>query len=211
MNSISKDKGNIYILKAIAIFSVMCAHSTPLMDSNSKINVLSSQILDYLGTFGVPVFFCISGYLFAGNTRAWGDFWKRKMFTLFIPWICCETLLWLYVMLRKGGISIAAWLLFLLEYHHTTYYLTILVVFYVIYWKIRKPCVIWILNIVSMLSMVQTGWSTGIFYRFNTAVDSYYLNPFNWMLFFGIGLLIHRQKERESIRKLRDRQGILYR
>ena len=123
MNTNSKDKGNIYIyiLKAIAIFSVVCAHSTPLMDSNSKINVFSSQMLDYLGTFGVPVFFCISGYLFAGNTRTWGEFWKRKVFTLFIPWICCETLLWLYVVLRKGGISITAWLLFLLGYHHTTY------------------------------------------------------------------------------------------
>ena len=80
MNTNSKDKGNIYIyiLKAIAIFSVVCAHSTPLMDSNSKINVFSSQMLDYLGTFGVPVFFCISGYLFAGNTRTWGEFWKRR-------------------------------------------------------------------------------------------------------------------------------------
>lgn len=211
MNTNSKDKGNIYIyiLKAIAIFSVVCAHSTPLMDSNSKINVFSSQMLDYLGTFGVPVFFCISGYLFAGNTRTWGKFWKRKVFTLFIPWICCETLLWLYVVLRKGGISITAWLLFLLGYHHTTYYLTILVVFYVIYWKIRKPCVIWILNIVSILSMVQTGWSTGIFYLFNTVIDSYYLNPFNWMLFFGIGLWIHSQKEQENIREFRDWQGIL--
>ena len=90
MNTNSREKRNnyIYILKALAIFSVICAHSTPLVDGSSKWNVLSSQLLDYLGTFGVPIFFCISGYLFAGNRRNWGDFWKRKVTTLFLPWIC---------------------------------------------------------------------------------------------------------------------------
>ena len=114
-----------------------------------------------LGTFGVPIFFSISGYSVAGNTRNWGDFWKRKVTTLFWPWICCETLLWFYVVLRKGGISIAAWLLFLLGYHHTTYYLTILVLFYVIYWKIRNHGVIWMLNAVSIISILETWMECG--------------------------------------------------
>lgn len=58
MNTNSKEKRNnyIYILKALAIFSVICAHSTPLIDGSNKWNVLSSQLLDYLGTFGVPIF-----------------------------------------------------------------------------------------------------------------------------------------------------------
>lgn len=120
----------------------------------------------------------------------------------FLPWICCETLLWFYVVLRKGGISVSAWLLFLLGYHHTTYYLTILVVFYVLYWKIHKPGAIRVLNVISVISMLETGWNVGIFHRVNTVLDSYYLNPFNWMLFFGIGLLI-RQKAQEAERSIR--------
>lgn len=58
MSTNSKEKRNnyIYILKALAIFSVICAHSTPLVDGSTKWNVLSSQLLDYLGTFGVPIF-----------------------------------------------------------------------------------------------------------------------------------------------------------
>ena len=148
------------------------------------------------------VFFCIFGYLFGGNTRTWRAFWKRKATTLFLPWICCETLLWFYVVLRKGGISVSAWLLFLLGYHHTTYYLTILVVFYVLYWKIHKPGAIRVLNVISVISMLETGWNVGIFHRVNTVLDSYYLNPFNWMLFFGIGLLI-RQKAQEAERSIR--------
>lgn len=66
------------------------------------------------------------------------EFWQRKVATLFLPWIFCETVLWFYVVLRKGGISVTAWLLFLLGYHHTTYYLTILAVFYVIYFSINN-------------------------------------------------------------------------
>lgn len=196
INSRKKRNNYIYILKALAIFSVICAHSTPLAVDSSKCNVISSKVLDYLGTFGVPIFFCISGYLFAGNTRTWGDFWKRKVITLFLPWVCCETLLWLYVVLRKGGISIVAWLLFFLGYHHTTYYLTILVLFYVIYWKIRKLGVIWTLNVVSIISMLETGWNVGVFHQLNVILNSYYLNPFNWMLFFGIGLLIQREQQK---------------
>ena len=204
MNMDSKEKRNnyIYILKALARFSVICAHATPLAEGSSKWNMLSAQVLDYLGTFGVPVFFCIFGYLFGGNTRTWRAFWKRKATTLFLPWICCETLLWFYVVLRKGGISVSAWLLFLLGYHHTTYYLTILVVFYVLYWKIHKPGAIRVLNVISVISMLETGWNVGIFHRVNTVLDSYYLNPFNWMLFFGIGLLI-RQKAQEAERSIR--------
>lgn len=194
----SKEKNNnfIYALKAIAIFSVVCAHSTPLPDGSGRWNVLCSQILDYLGTFGVPVFFCISGYLFAGNTRTLREFWQRKVTTLFLPWIFCETVLWFYVVLRKGGISITAWLLFLLGYHHTTYYLTILVIFYVIYWKIRSNKVVWALNLISILSIVETGWNVGIFHRLNGMLNSYYLNPFNWMIFFGIGILVRRQSQK---------------
>lgn len=210
MSTNSKEKRNnyIYILKALAIFSVICAHSTPLVDGSTKWNVLSSQLLDYLGTFGVPIFFSISGYLFAGNTRNWGDFWKRKVTTLFWPWICCETLLWFYVVLRKGGISIAAWLLFLLGYHHTTYYLTILVLFYVIYWKIRNHGVIWMLNSVLIISILETGWNVGIFHQLNMILDSYYLNPFNWMLFFGIGLLMYRDPQK-AIQSFKGWWGIL--
>lgn len=106
------------------------------------------------------------------------------------------------MVLRKGGISVSAWLLFLLGYHHTTYYLTILVIFYVIYWKIRKPGVIRVPNVISVISMVETGWNVGIFHQVNTVLDRYYLNPFNWMLFFGIGLLI-RQKAQEAERSIR--------
>lgn len=175
---------------------MVCAHSTPLPGGSGQWNVLCSQILDYLGTFGVPVFFCISGYLFAGNTRTLREFWQRKVATLFLPWIFCETVLWFYVVLRKGGISVTAWLLFLLGYHHTTYYLTILVVFYVIYWKIRSNKAVWALNLISILSIAETGWNVGIFHRLNEMLNSYYLNPFNWMIFFGIGLLVRRQSEK---------------
>ncbi|MFQ9619328.1 MAG: acyltransferase family protein [Waltera sp.] len=116
--------------------------------------------------------------------------------------------MWFYVVLRKGGISIAAWLLFLLGYHHTTYYLTILVLFYVIYWKIRNHGVIWMLNAVLIISILETGWNVGIFHQLNMILDSYYLNPFNWMLFFGIGLLMYRDPQK-AIQSFKGWWGIL--
>ena len=49
------------VLRALAAFCVVCAHS-------AQVNILSglpyifSEVLNYLGTMGVPVFFLISGF-----------------------------------------------------------------------------------------------------------------------------------------------------
>ena len=55
---------------------------------------------------------------------------------------------------------------------------------------------------VAVFGIGGVGGYVGIFHRVNTALDSYYLNPFNWMLFFGTGLLI-RQKAQEAERSIR--------
>lgn len=52
------------------------------------------------------------------------------------------------------------------------------------------------LNAVLIISILETGWNVGIFHQLNMILDSYYLNPFNWMLFFGIGLLMYRDPQK---------------
>lgn len=188
---IDMQKRFIYILKGLAIVCVVCAHSTAIPSEAGGDVVLMSQILDYLGTMGVPVFFLISGYLFDKNTRSFGSFWKRKLKTIVVPWLFCETLLWFYVVLRKGGISFKAWILFLLGYEHTTYYLTVLMVFFLVFWFLKKDFWIYLVCVVSVFSIISTGWETGIVCM-NSWTGTYYLNPLNWALFFGVGMLFNR-------------------
>lgn len=186
-----REKNLIYILKGLAIVCVVCAHSTALSSDAGRGSVIMAQVLDYLGTMGVPVFFLLSGYLFDRNSRGFGLFWKRKLISIVVPWLFCETLLWLYVVLRKGGISFRAWFLFLLGYNHTTYYLTVLMVLFLVFWFLKKDCQIYFICAVSVCSIISTGWETGMA-CVNNLTGTYYLNPLNWALFFGIGMILNR-------------------
>ncbi len=186
------EKNYIYIMKGIAAFCVVCAHVFPVPDGVNIWNRVTSDYLNYMGTMGVPVFFIISGYLFEKNTKKFKVFWRGKIKSVFVPWIFCETLLWLYVVLRKGGATPKAWLLFIFGYQHTTYYLTVLIIMYLLFWIIKKDWELVILVMVSVFSMLSTGWGWGISF-INEWTGTFYLNPFNWMCFFATGMLICRK------------------
>ena len=178
------------VLRALAAFCVVCAHS-------AQVNILSglpyifSEVLNYLGTMGVPVFFLISGFLFAYNKKTLTEFWKGKAKTIVLPWFFCATVVWLYVVLRKGGISFSNWLLFVLGYGHSTYYLTVLMALYLIFWKRTQTWFLCAMISVSVLSLLLTAWVVeplydGMFAQYN------YLNVLNWLGYFAVGLLINK-------------------
>lgn len=187
-----EERNSIFAVKAIAVFCVVCAHTAPVPEQAGAWNVLASDILNYLGTMGVPVFYVLSGYLFAGNQKSFGQFWHRRLLSLFLPWLFCETLLWFYVVLRKGGIGFREWFLFILGYGHTTYYLTVLVVLYLSFWVCRSPGWIYAWMLLSVFSIVSTGWETGIDFV-NRLTGTYYLNPLNWIVFFAGGMILRRK------------------
>lgn len=178
-------------LRIFAIFSVVCAHVGAINEGASYANALASTLLGCIGAMGVPVFFIISGYLYEKTEKSFVSFWKSRFRTLIVPWFLCETCLWFYVVLRKGGISFWNWLKFLVGYQSTTYYLTLLVVFYILFWKIKK--VRWILLVGSFVSAVQivsTGWNIQPLAGYSGIFGTAYLNPFHFMIYFCIGMLM---------------------
>lgn len=189
---IANEKSCIYIMKSIAVFCVVCAHVSPIPEGAGIWNYIAAGYLNYMGTMGVPVFFILSGYLFERNEKSFGEFWKGKVKSVFIPWIFCETLLWLYVVLRKGGITFRSWLFFIIGYQHTTYYLTMLVIMYLVFWRIKKDWELTALILVSVFSIICTGWNFGISF-INEWTGTFYLNPLNWICFFAAGMLICRK------------------
>lgn len=192
LKSISEEESRyIWILKCVAIFFVVCAHLYPVSENSGTANTIASEILHYMGSMGVPVFYIISGYLFAGNKKDFKSFWKGKIKSLFIPWMVCYTLLYFYIVLRKGGIGILSYVQTLLGYQSTAYYLSMLVVLYLIFWISSNLWYVGGLICLSIFSIVCTGWKFGI-YRLNDICGTYFLNPLNWILFFGVGLCFRR-------------------
>lgn len=191
---ISKDTSNfIYALKGLAIFSVVCAHCTPVGDNPRGHIYLISTLLNYIGTIGVPVLYIISGYLFANNSKTFKAFWKGKVKSLFIPWIFCFSMQWLYVVLRSKDVTFLSWGKFIIGYMTTAYYMTVLILFYLVFWIIKNKPMLYILFAISVFSMISTGNGIGINF-INEYFGTYYLNPLNWMGFFIVGMLIFENK-----------------
>lgn len=187
----------IYILKFFAIFSVVCAHSTSRIENLRGINYIISSVFSSIGSIGVPIFFIISGYLFNKSKKKILPFFKGKIRTIFMPWIICETVVWFYVVIRKGGISLVSWLNFMVGVRHSTYYLTVLIIFYILYFYLQNNDIfLGVTSIISIISIVTTSIGVNMF---NTIMITPYLNIFNWMLYFSIGIFINRYNLMKTI------------
>ena len=193
------NRNYLYLLKAFAIFSVVCAHTAVEPENSSKSIHMAVRFLSSIGTAGVPVFFIISGYLFYGNQRGVKEFVERKLKSIVVPWIFCETIVWLYVVLRKNGAGFWEWLKFILGVYHSTYYLTMLVFMYVLFWKIKKYDVFsGICLIVSCSSILSLGWKIPFAVRWNEWTITPYLNVFNWMMYFVAGMCLKKKDGLEA-------------
>lgn len=182
----SKSK-KIDALKAIAIFSVVCAHCNTVSFESSFGNLFIHYVLNAVGTVGVCLFFVISGYLFeisSSRKKKFCQFIIKKLNGIIIPWFFCGTAVYLYITLRKGGLSIYTWISFLIGKGSYMYFLPVLLVLYMTGWIIQnKTSIKYVLILLSIISNALT--YVGFF-------SSPYmnLNVINWFVFWGVGMVI---------------------
>lgn len=169
----------IYILKAFAIFSIVCAHCSSIPEGFSSANMIASSLVSSVGALGVSVFFLLAGYFFGRNKRSFWEFFKNKIFTLFIPWLFCGIVVYLYVYLRKGGLSVTGLLQWLLGNGSYLYYMTVLTACYLIYFCfIKAKWFLYLTAIVSVISNILT--SLNLYAAIGIPVNPY-LNILNWV------------------------------
>ena len=198
MKNTKTESEYLYIVKAIAISSVVCAHCGNVPANSTVLNQVLSSLFGYWGTAGVPVFYFLSGYFFEKNSKSWTCFWKAKFKTIVVPWVSCATMVWLYVVLRKGGITIASWFNFIVGNGSSLYYITVLLILYLVLFYLKRNKVIcWILVCVSVIGIILAG--EGYVWGRNTV--SIYLNPIYWMGYFILGILIQKHSWMDRIRK----------
>lgn len=182
---IKSEKEYIYVLKFFAVISIVSAHCSVIGENDNKLNILFSYILDRIGSIGVGVFFIISGYLFFKNKDTFKLFILKKIKNIFIPWIVIGTLVYLYIYLRKYTVEFSSWIRFLFGDGSYLYYLTLLNIYYIFLFKKKYDIkynifliFIWIVSIIATSNSILSNLNP-------------YLNPFNFIGYFSIGLIIH--------------------
>lgn len=176
-------------IKGLAIISVISAHCNAVLDTTNQFAVLSSLLLQNIGTLGVICFFVISGMLFHHPEKNIGRFFKKKVTNIVIPWLISGAFVYLYVYLRKPPITLGGWINFVLGNGSYCYYLTVLMLLYIIFTLVpfmRKNAA---LLVCEGITVISTIW----FY--NIGGMNPYLNILNWIGYFALGVQISGNQE----------------
>lgn len=185
-NCKASDSGIFFYLRGLAIISVLCAHSS-FVTSNSSWAIFNSRLLLLIGLIGVPIFFINSGYFFFKRKPiSYGSFIIKKMVKILIPWIILTSIVYLYIILRKPDSSFLRYAKFIIGIGNYTYFLTVLLLIYLIFLKIKfTNLVIAIGSAISLISIFLT--STG-----NLTFIDPYINPLNWLIYFLAGVILSK-------------------
>lgn len=174
---------SIDYIRGIAILSVICAHCNAIINSKNQIVLSFSKILSNFGTTGVLCFFFISGILFRYNGN-FAEFWSKKLIKFIPAWFVSASIVYLYVHLRKPPLSFESYINFIIGNGSYCYYMTILIIIYVIFtilpfMRTRVGLIICIIiTLVSVLFFPNIGYI------------SPYLNICNWIGYFSLGYLL---------------------
>ena len=133
----SETSEKFWILKAFAIIAVVACHCTNTIDNPSRINTIATYFFEAWKGSGVPIFYFCAGFFFKGSGK-FLPFVKNKVVSIIVPWVFTGTLIWLYIVLRKGGVSFDNWLGYLFLRDSYLYFLTDLMIFYVIMYVAHK-------------------------------------------------------------------------
>lgn len=204
MSNENKRSELIYLIKGLAVCSVISAHCNSVASDAMAVAKVCSLILQHISTYGVICFFTLSGFLFQSDECV-GVFFQKKLKRLCIPWFISATVVYLYVYLRKPPVSISTWIRFVIGDGSYCYYMSILMMLYVIFVifpRMQK-------NIPLYICVVLTVVSASYAYKY---FPNAYMNIFNWIGYFALGVLIRNKEEwfRNMFHKVASMRFIIY-
>ncbi|WP_228098854.1 acyltransferase [Pedobacter sp. MC2016-24] len=189
VSNLTKDiNRRIDILKVFSIISVIMAHS------RSVDYGFLSIITERLGTIGVVCFLFIAGYFFNPDKYGFKNFFYNKVTTILVPWVFTGTVVYLVI----NRFELGTWLNWLIGNGSYLYYLTTLMICYLIMFKIKNNKLKLGLLILTVTSLILTsfGYLDQISNRFFGISQVYnYLNCFNWLGFFILGMISRGKME----------------
>ena len=169
--------------RAVAIWTVIAAHIT------IKSSDVLAQAYAAIGTVGVALFFMMAGYFYKKDPPV--ILLKKKTISVVLPWLVLGTVVWLgNTLLLSGEISVVQWLLWLIGYKTYLYYVVVLLICFVLFY-FHNLVTLFVAIGTTLASLILTamGCLTPVI---ETLHITNYLNAFNWVGFFALGMLLRR-------------------
>lgn len=182
------------------LVSIVCAHMYfP--------NTVAWMVLSRLGTVGVVLFLITSGYFYVPEKfGSFSKLLKKKAISICVPWFFLGSLAWLYnAIVSTQYRSTIGYLKWILGNGTYLYYMPILLICFILFYKAPKAVLIASLPI-NAVSVIITAHGIADPIIFSMGIN-HYLNIFNWIGFFALGMLL-RQIDPEKLYSYLKKFGI---
>lgn len=188
----------VWCAKSISVLSVIIAHSV----FSGIQNDWTLMLINRIGAMGVPVFLMLSAYYY--KPKKYGSVWEllKSKKALFFPWIFLGSACYLWSDLRMGkAIGVLKLLQFLLGYNSFLYFMLVLILLQIVFYIFRFINIKVLTIVCIVISIISIELSA--FGITDMAISSIgltnYLNVFNWIGFYAIGLYLQTKPDDELI------------
>lgn len=193
MAQLSKRESNmLFVAKAFAILSVICAHMTFTNEY-----VIAETIRNCLGQIGVAIFFTLSGFFYKRTKGDFKSFWFKKTKNALLPWFVLATAAFALSTVLNGSLNgfPITFVKYFLGIGSLYWYMSISFILFAIFKFVTKKWQLITCVIISIASIYLTIFEI-IPHNENF---NQYLNPFNWIGFFALGVLLRQENWLEKI------------
>ena len=169
--------------RLFAVLTVISAHTTI---RNSEI---IANLYVAIGSIGVIVFFLAAGYFF--KRERIGTFLAKKAKTIVLPWLVLGTAVYAVNCILNGSrMGIGSWMEWLLGYKTYLYFVTVILLCFALFYYHNLVTLTGAI-VLNALSLTLT--CLGVLEPVIKALHiTNFLNVFNWIGFFAIGILLRR-------------------
>lgn len=185
------DRKAISLLRILAIFSVITAHVNNVSMVNGTIGWIVACFWDAFGQVGVVCFFILGGFLYHREVDDGKKFAKKKFISIIIPWLLSACLTYALSCILNHHIDFIGALKWIMGFGTWYYYVTVFLVFLFLFKAIwRRDGILYACMVLTICSIAIYNLIPSILYQIPLTP---YLNIFNWIGFFALGVIIRKK------------------
>lgn len=160
------------------------------IDNSNLLSSIITHIWAIIARFGVPCFLITGGYYYHREQKDTISFWRKKFFSVLLPWIIASFVTYTISSVFHKSESIIGYLKWFIGSNSLYYYMTVYVIMLILFKFVTKTPHLIIMIFLTFGSLVLEQMK--IYNDYGHTFMTRYLNPLNWVGFFAFGILIRR-------------------